>query len=225
MKEIDNKIKQAIMKKAEFGVLQGVREFRKGQTGKRITFFYSKKNNALMPCEGDLEAAHCLHMEFDNSISNYRVQPFQLNWNGFKYTPDALIIHVDKTVSLREVKPSEKYATHEIKSRLDEVSIEFRKNNIPFSVYTEIELQTEPDYYNRLYLYRAVRAKIPTYDLDSASQLLLDQRGDIKTISDAKLLISGLDLHPLVIEQLLFDGFYTFNPKKKVALNTGVKLK
>jgi hypothetical protein len=225
MKTIDDKIRDVINNtKPEFGVIHGNRRFRKGRTGTRIIFFNSYKNGALLACEGGLEESHTLLMEFDESITKYFLQPFQIDFDGFSYTPDALVIHTDLTVSLREVKPSCKAILPKITAQHQHIRVACQNHGLPFSIYTEKESQEEPYLYNRTFLYRSVRTKISTYDLDIAFQKLISEKDSIQTVFDARQCVSDLNLHPLVIDRMLFDGVLKFDEKKKLHPNSKVTL-
>lgn len=221
MNTLHKKIQKSVNQQtADLGVIQGVRPFKKGRKGRRITFFYSQKNQALMPCESELEAAHCLDMEFDKSIKLYRLQPFQIYFNGTKYTPDSLIMHADRTIEIREVKPAGVYELANVRRRLDVIKDQFSHHGVPFSVITEKKVHEKPGFYNRTYIYRAIRTTMTTYDIDYAKQLLTNT--PFNTLDDVRKLFTDSGIQTLVAEKLIFEGFLKFNTSKKLDFNSRV---
>lgn len=155
------------------GILQGERKLTKGRSGKRIVFFPSKKNNALMPCESRLEADNCLDLEFDRDVSFYRTQPFTIDLgNNETYTPDS--IHQNKlgTIIIREVKFSGTLSNETLVKRLQKIENILSIEGFQFEILTEKTLQLPPRINNYQLLYKCSHQKYDSMVLDFAIDIL-----------------------------------------------------
>lgn len=119
------------------GSIRGVRSFRMGQKGKRIVYFASLTNRAQMQCESRLEAAHALAYEDCTLIQTYRCQPLRLYFDGWHYTPDALLLSPAGSYTLIEVKPAGKLKNPEVAARLAVIQRVLAEYQIPFEIRTE----------------------------------------------------------------------------------------
>ena len=186
------------------GVLQGTRKLTKGRSGKRIVFFPSRKNNALMPCESRLEADNCLDLEFDSSVVAYRTQPFTIDLGAKKsYTPDS--IHENKLgdIVVREVKFSGALANEELLDRLDKIRSILSKASIEFIVLTENNLQLPPKINNYKFLYRCSHQKYDEMLIEYAIGILdrLPSPCSLRTLRNQ---CNKSNLPPLIADSLLF---------------------
>lgn len=140
--------------KAQKGVIQGVRNIKHGQPNKCITFHFSHKNSALMPCESSLEANHCLTLDFNHLIHQYITQPFELSYGNNKtYTPDTL--HIDElgTLVVREIKTNGALESERLRDKLQLLKDIFEKGNIRFEIVTELLLPSPTLLNNLRYIY------------------------------------------------------------------------
>lgn len=76
--------------------------------GYHTVYFPSQKNHGYVLCEGALEAAYCLWLEWDVDVTAFSAQPHTFHWkaNGrsFRYTPDFFVQHRELDNHFTEVK-------------------------------------------------------------------------------------------------------------------------
>lgn len=196
------------------GVAQGTRNIRKGMSGKRVVFFPSVKNKALMPCESRLEADNCLELEFNDSVLCYQTQPFTFNLGGRNsYTPDTLHKTINGDLVVREVKFSGSLEDPLLINRLQNISNALSADNVSFEIQTEQQLQIEPSISNYKLLYRCSHLKFESWEEKTAVQLIKnnDQDPSLKT---ARLRCDDEDIHPLIIDSLLKKGVLSYDKRQ-----------
>lgn len=196
------------------GVLQGSRRLTKGRSGKRIVFFPSRKNEALMPCESRLEADNCLDLEFDKSVESYRTQPFTINLGGNEsYTPDS--IHKDNlgSIIVREVKFSGALQQEKLIDRLARIRNIFDQEGFQFHVLTEKNLQLPPKINNYKYLYRCSHQKYDVMLINFAISIL-DRLPTPCSLQEFRDHCNRKSLPPLIADTLLFLGIASFDQNK-----------
>lgn len=103
------------------GVFIGVRRFRQGQRGKRISLFPSAINGGSFECESFPESAHCLELERGHPRPlKYRAQPLTMALpSGETYTPDKLVLLPRGEMLLMEVKARAILQTSAVREKLD----------------------------------------------------------------------------------------------------------
>ncbi len=198
------------------GVLQGSRTLTKGRSGKRIVFFPSRKNDALMPCESRLEADNCLELEFDRSVQLYRTQPFTINLGGSEsYTPDS--IHKDElgNIIVREVKFSGALQKENLVERLTRIRNIFEQEGFQFHILTEKNLQLPPRVDNYKFLYRCSHQKYDTMLLTHAIDIL-HKSPACCTLKKLRNQCNRSNLPPLIADALLFLGLALYDENKKL---------
>ncbi|MEB8432591.1 Tn7 transposase TnsA N-terminal domain-containing protein [Cocleimonas sp. KMM 6892] len=204
------------------GVLQGKRKLTKGLSGKRVVFFPSKKNKALMPCESRLEADNCLDLEFDTSVISYRTQPFTIDLSRKQsYTPDS--IHLDKLGNLvaREVKFSGALEKEELRDRLDYLRNLFSKQNITFQILTEKSLQLPAKNRNYKFLYRCSHQKFDEMQINSALELF-DKLPIPRSLNGFRHKCNRCHLPPLIADTLLFLRLLDYDENQVLSPNSQI---
>ena len=219
MYTLQNKITLAMEVKPRLGVLQGSRVFTKGRHGRKIIFFPSVKNGkTLMPCEGELEAAHALWMEFDNSIAEYKLQPFEINTGTRRYTPDAMVIHTDGHISFRQVKPYSVLENDSVKSLLTDVENYFSCNGYRHDTLTEKDFLRMTEHRNREVIYAGLKLSVTHNQMEYAKHLLHQGvSGDFKELH--KLLAKN-NLPLQLLEHLIHEGYLTFDKHSILTAHT-----
>jgi len=85
-----------------------VRALRRSHPGYHRIYFPSQKNHRNILCEGKLEAAYCVWLEWDADVIAYASQPHTFRWNAdgqaLRYTPDFFVQHQDSANHFTEVK-------------------------------------------------------------------------------------------------------------------------
>jgi hypothetical protein len=191
-------IEKAFDKKPEFGVLHGVRILRKGRPNKRIIKFFSRKNNAHIPCESRLEAARALQLEFDSNVTSYRSQPLRIFTPDTHYVPDFLIKRNDGLYEFNEVKPRAKLISDVVMQRLDSIAEYVRQFGVELYTVDETTLNKEPDRHNREYLYRHVRCDFSEILVHEAKSFVSQSLqfplslGELRKLLDDKFSAQGL---------------------------------
>ena len=84
------------------------RSIRRSHPGYHRIYFPSQKNHHYVLCEGALEAAYCVWLEWDADVVAYGAQPYTFRWKAdgraLRYTPDFFVQHQDSTNHFTEVK-------------------------------------------------------------------------------------------------------------------------
>jgi len=209
---LKEKIERAFKKsKVHLGVLQGVRTFTKGIPGKRIEFFPSAINDALIPCESTLETDHCLMMELEE-VERYLPQPFTFKVSGQSYTPDILLIDKYGRYELREVKPEGKLMCSKLRRFLDDVKEYCEEQGVTFRVITEKEIRTEHQFMSYKQIYRASHISFNELQIMEAKRLL--NTGSALSFSNLRKRIIEHGLPALLLEKLLLKGYFKFDRTK-----------
>jgi hypothetical protein len=222
-------IEKTFDKKPDLGVLQGVREFRKGRPNKRIVKFFSRKNNAHIPCESLLEAARALQLEFDPKVSSYRGQPFRIFTPETHYVPDFLIKHINGLYEINEVKPKARLDRVEVMQRLDWVYKYVAQFGVELKTVDETMLNKQPDRYNREYLYRHVRCDFSETLVQDAINYVSHclqfpiRLGELRKILDAKFSAQGLADELIRIKVLTHDHRAFLEAKTPIFIKGGEK--
>lgn len=222
VEKLREKIKAAFSEKPEKGVLQGVRRFRSGKVGKRIVFFSSYKNKGMMPCESRLESDNCLNLEFDTTVVSYRVQPFtMLISQSESYTPDT--VHVDRfgNYFIREVKFSGKLQNEILMNRLNKIKKIFFNLGIKFGVYTELDLQKNPQIQNYRFLNRVSHLYINDFQINLAKDVLLKNNDEL-TLAKFRNECEIAGLNPIVADKLIFLGIVKYDSKYLLTPNSRI---
>jgi len=227
---IYSSLQEALNKKAEKGVLQGQRKLRKGLHGKRVVFFSSKKNGALMPCESRLEADNCMDLELDSNVVKYRTQPISFDLGqGQSYTPDS--VHVDNfgSVIVREAKIKKVLGKPGLVERLTRIRKILFAQNISFYVVTEKELQQQPRLENQKLLYRYANHSFSNKRLEAQAEFFREQGFFTFTLREFRELCTDYSLVPQFADILILHGFAkydetkTLNPNSEISLIGGTK--
>jgi hypothetical protein len=214
-----NQINEALdFSRAQKGVLQGARKLSKGLRGKRVVFFQSVKNNALMPCESRLESANCLYLEFNKNAPKYRTQPFKMRLHGGRhYTPDAIFIDKAGVPVIQEVKFSGALNCPNVLSLHRKVRDICNNIGVNFHVITEKTLLQHPHYYNLNYIYRGTHISMSDLQMSYA----------LETIGSTPLTLNKLrqrlkqhNFPHVTAEHLLFNGLLDFNGAQKLDIHS-----
>ncbi len=212
--DMKEKLNEIFNKENTKGVLQGDRKIRKGLTGKRVIFFPSSKNNALMPCESRLEAENCLAMEFDQSVQNYRSQPFTIRLSGKEtYTPDSVQKCRQGNFSFREVKFSGSLESQKLIERLAKIKLILSSANYRFEVLTEQDLHNYPENENRKYLYRNTHLTFHYFQIQAAINLIPDD-AEMYSLDRFRSDCSKLGLNPLSADWMILKGKVKYEKQK-----------
>lgn len=200
------------------GVLQGARKLRKGLPGKRVVFFHSVKNNALMPTESRLESANCLHLEFSQITQKYRTQPFKMSLHaGATYTPDFVYLDKKGIPTIQEVKFSGALCDPKVLSLHRKVRDICHRNNVNFHVVTEKPLTLEPIFYNLNYIYRGARIGMNELQVSSALNAIESRS---LTLGELREQLQKLDLPSISAEHLIFRNFLDYDRTKKLEVGS-----
>ncbi len=227
---IYSSLQDALNKKARKGVLQGQRKLRKGLHGKRVVFFSSKKNSALMPCESRLEADNCLDLELDINVVKYRTQPISFDLGqGQSYTPDSA--HIDNlgSIIVQEAKIKKVLEKPGLVERLTRIRKILLAQKIRFDVVTEKELQKQPQLDNRKSLYRYANHNFTSTRLEAQAEYFREQGVFTLTLSEFRKLCVKYSLVPQFADILVLHGFAkydetkTLNPNSEISLIGGAK--
>ena len=222
---IYSSLQEALNKKAEKGVLQGQRKLRKGLHGKRVVFFSSKKNGALMPCESRLEADNCLDLELDTKVVKYRTQPISFDLGqGKSYTPDS--VHVDDfgSVIVREAKVKKVLEKPGLVERLTRIRKILFAQNIRFHVVTEKELQQQPRLENQKLLYRYANHHFSNKRLKAQAEYFREQEIYTLTLKEFRELCTHHSLVPQFADILILHGFAKYDETKILNPNSEISL-
>lgn len=128
---------------------------------KNIVRFPTKKStgNKTILVESLLEAAYCLHLEFDEKVAEYFPQPktFQVpitDGTTFTYTPDFEVVYGCGRIAFVEVKPLHDLSDKDLLQRLNEFERFINQQGYGFQVVTDKEIYKFPRFNNFERLYR-----------------------------------------------------------------------
>lgn len=130
---------------------------------KNIVRFPTRKStgNKTILVESLLEAAYCLHLEFDEKVTEYFPQPktFQVpitDGTTFTYTPDFEVIYSCGRIAFVEVKPMNDLSDKDLLQRLNDFEKFIIQQGYGFLLATDEEIYNYPRFNNfeRLYRYR-----------------------------------------------------------------------
>lgn len=219
MKSLKTHIKELLIQpRASLGVIQGVRPFRKGLHGKCISFHWSLKNGRfLMPCEGRLERAHALLMEFDNEIKAFYLQPMTIAFDdGGSYTPDAMLVHFVDRITFRQVKPAGQLESITVKQRMKRASRYIEAHGFQHEILTELDLSPEHAHLNREFIYANIKIPVTPWELSQARELF--PSGFKASITDCYSILQSNDLPFQIVEHLLLEQWFKY--EERFTLNT-----
>lgn len=190
------------------GSIKGVRILRRGATGKRIVYFPSLKNAASMQCESRLEALHAMAVEGEPDVVAYRLQPFRIHFDGWHYTPDAIVQKLDGTIAVHEVKPFGKLECTELTARLAVVQLALHRFGTPFHIRTERYSGIPSMEFQVIYqrMNKNVRADLLRSACISALQI-----SSVWRLSDLHLHFVTLGFGAGNVERLIWDGLLTYS--------------
>jgi len=130
---------------------------------KNIVRFPTRKStgNKTILVESLLEAAYCLHLEFDEKVTEYFPQPktFQVpiaDGTTFTYTPDFEVVYGCGRIAFVEVKPMNDLSDKGLLQRLNDFEKFIIQQGYGFLLATDEEIYNYPRFNNfeRLYRYR-----------------------------------------------------------------------
>ena len=205
------------------GHWQGHRKLLKGKRSKRITMFASRKNGFSMPCESSLEKQYCYHLEFDEAIKSYRTQGIQFEIDGFKYTPDFILLTHLNTFKVVEIKPQGSLKDKELAFRLSRVKAHFEQRKIAFEIVTDEFTNRQPVISNYMYLYRAAKLPFTKNETERAFELISNL--DSRSFKKIRKMLIGNQLPVLIAEQLVIQGKLKLDLTKPISSETEVFLK
>jgi hypothetical protein len=107
-------------------------------------YFSSNKNKKPLFFESYLELAALLHFEYDPNITFIDSQPHSITYTfGRKkllYTPDILVMTVDKTKKYVEVKPSKKLKQDRNSAKFSTIEAVYQKLGREFDTFSELDI-------------------------------------------------------------------------------------
>lgn len=128
---------------------------------KNIVRFPTRKStgNKTILVESLLEAAYCLHLEFDEKVTEYFPQPktFQvpaIDGTTFTYTPDFEVVYGCGRIAFVEVKPMNDLSDKDLLQRLNDFEKFINQQGYGFLLATDEEIYNFPRFNNFERLYR-----------------------------------------------------------------------
>jgi hypothetical protein len=115
------------------------------RSGSAPRFLYtSLKSNRLIPSESELEFNSNNRHEFDPNVAYYsehqREEVIEGTNDTFNAFPDTERFTKDGIHQVIEIKTEAKLADPKTKARLDDIRRHYAKNDVPYVVWTELEL-------------------------------------------------------------------------------------
>jgi hypothetical protein len=171
-----------------------------------------------------LEAAHCLHLEFDRSVLAYQGQPLTIALpSGAHYTPDFAVLYLNRRIDVHEVKlfaqrhrPATDLLLSEIRSVLD-------NQGVRFQLLTEEELLAEPRLANLHILYRCAHGRYAPTSIDLAVRHL-KSLGEGATWEAFRALLQEHGFPPLLQEYLVLTGRAQVDLDRPISAQTRIGL-
>lgn len=120
-------------------------------------YFPSQKNHHSIHCEGKLEAAYCVWLEWDEDVTAYGTQPHTFCWKAegrtLNYTPDFFVQHRESANHFTEVKYDFSMITEIYKQKLSKFYELCNSLNMAFKLADRQQLVESIKFINLRYLY------------------------------------------------------------------------
>lgn len=186
---------------------------------------YSNKLNRYVGKESDLEGDTTRLFDYDPEISWFCEQPetFQIKHEGkmISYTPDFLVKRGDKFIFV-EVKPDDKAADAEMKSRLASVGRYFVSAGHEFVLLTERQIRCQPRLNNVKTISRMASKACSAGNMIRVRDLIQD--GSQISLGNLNVLLATNDNLPNAYS-VIRDGYGTVDMSKPLNDNTLVSLR
>lgn len=134
-----------------------VRDIHRGLPGYYTIFFPSLKNHKVVLCEGSVEAAYCVWLEWDNDVIAYYPQPYTFIWETergpMRYTPDFYVLHAQSANHFTEVKPDFQQLKARTRFKLDSFVVQCQAWEIEWRRADKQQLMPPHVFTNLRYLY------------------------------------------------------------------------
>ncbi|APC18309.1 hypothetical protein BLL42_22245 [Pseudomonas frederiksbergensis] len=133
------------------------RSVRRSHPGYHRIYFPSQKNHHNVLCEGALEAAYCVWLEWDADVRAYYAQPHTFRWRAegraMRYTPDFFVQHRDSANHFTEVKYDFTRLTDRHREKLASFSQLCRTMETTLKLADRQQLVEQSKFKNLRYLY------------------------------------------------------------------------
>ncbi|WP_423204041.1 hypothetical protein PGC34_20040 [Pseudomonas kribbensis] len=134
-----------------------VRDIHRGLPGYYTICFPSLKNHNVVLCEGSLEAAYCVWLEWDPDVIAYYPQPYTFTWETdrglMRYTPDFFVLHEQATNHFTEVKSDFQQLKEPTRFKLESFVVQCQAWQIEWRRADKQQLTSPPVFANLRYLY------------------------------------------------------------------------
>lgn len=134
-----------------------VRDIHRGLPGYYTIFFPSIKNSAAVLCEGSVEAAYCIWLEWDSDVIAYYPQPYTFTWETergpMRYTPDFFVLRHQSSNHFTEVKPNFNQLSEFTRFKLDSFAARCQTWNVEWRRADKQQLMPPRYFANLRYLY------------------------------------------------------------------------
>jgi hypothetical protein len=134
-----------------------VRDLRRGLPGYYTIFFPSLKNNRAVLCEGSVEAAYCVWLEWDSDVIAYYPQPYTFTWETergtMRYTPDFFVLREQSENHFTEVKADFQQIKELARFKLDSFAARCQAWQIEWRRADKQQLMPPHHFANLRYLY------------------------------------------------------------------------
>lgn len=134
-----------------------VRDLHRGLPGYYTIFFPSLKNSRVVICEGSVEAAYCVWLEWDSDVIAYYPQPYTFTWaterGSMRYTPDFFVLREQSANHFTEVKSDLQQLKELTRYKMDSFAAQCQKWQVEWHRVDKLQLIPPRLFANLRYLY------------------------------------------------------------------------
>jgi hypothetical protein len=134
-----------------------VRDIHRGLPGYYTIFFPSLKNSSVVLCEGSVEAAYCVWLEWDSDVIAYYPQPYTFTWETergpMRYTPDFFVLREQSANHFTEVKTNFHQLKELTRFKLENFATQCQTWNVEWRRVDKQQLMPPLYFTNLRYLY------------------------------------------------------------------------
>ena len=198
-----------------------VRKVVRRSTVRVVGYHASQKMCCLVPWESQIERDYFEWLEIDPNVIQFYAQPQTFNFNGLRYTPDALVI-THQGDFFAEVKPDKVLECPEDMGRLSDIERELTSIGRYFQLVLERDVRAEHLRTNVVALNRYTRRQLTDDQLALIETTLADQALPIFQVIQEANVTESIVFHCVaqgflladLTKEIDLDTVVTFNPRR-----------
>ncbi|BDM22224.1 hypothetical protein KI429_07080 [Pseudomonas shirazica] len=193
------------------------KELRKGCHGKRVTLFYSRKNDTTVACANVLQAEQCIYLEYRKDVIAYECRPPTLCQGTTVFNADFLVhLKTGSSVYYKSLSPHFREAPY-AQQAMNAVETMVLDSGCFFHWVEHAQLPNSLITQNLQYLYHHSLA-----GSESSAQRLRQLVSDVQTNQTDLQTLIGMDVATSDICYAIFQGYLSVNLNQKLTMSTRI---